>query len=69
VRLSSEHGLGWLGLFILAIAVQPVFAEYVVESVGGKPDCVTVTGFEYLGRDDDGRPEWEYPIRRECYDD
>jgi len=33
-----------------------------------KPQCVTVIDYEYVGRDENGRPEWEYPEIEVCYE-
>lgn len=31
-------------------------------------NCQTVQGYEYQGRDDEGRPTWEYPEMERCYE-
>ena len=66
MRLSSEHGKGWLGLFALAIAVQPVFAAYVVESVGGEMDCVEETVIRAAPMED-GYQRFDYFGVERCY--
>lgn len=30
--------------------------------------CHTVTGYEYVGRSVDGRPQFKYPEREMCYE-
>lgn len=65
---SSEQGSGWLALFVLAYAMQPVAAEMVRESLEPVERCRTVTTFEYKGRDDEGRPVWSYPEIEVCYE-
>lgn len=63
---SSEQSSGWLALFVLAYAMQPVASDMVRESLEPVEHCRTVTTFEYKGRDDGGRPVWDYPEIRIC---
>lgn len=62
---SSEAG--FLPLLALAFWVGATVWEQA-EFMPDPTYCHTVTGFEYRGRDESGRPEFDYPERRVCYE-
>ena len=61
----SEQSPGILTLLALAFLAGATVKLELPES---EPDCVTVQGYEYQGRDDEGRPRWSYPEREKCYE-
>lgn len=60
--MCSEQSAGILPLLALAafVGANLELRVYI------EPDCWTVMEYEYLGRDAEGRPEWEYIERRVC---
>lgn len=60
---SSEQSGGFLALLALATFVGGHMAVQLPEP---KPECVTVQGYEYQGRDAEGRAAWEYPEWEKC---
>lgn len=61
----SEQGGGFVVLLALAFFVGSVVPLTLPSP---EPQCVTVTGYEYVGRDYEGRPEWRYPTVEVCYE-
>lgn len=64
-RSSSEQSSGILALLALAFLVGATVKLELPES---EPDCVTVQGYEYEGRDSEGRPSWNYTEMERCYE-
>lgn len=60
----SEQSSSFLLLVALAFWVGVVTAEHF--EIPKPVTCYGVTGYEYQGRDSDGRPTWEYPTRTIC---
>ena len=61
----SEQSCGFLALLALAFFVGAVVEIKLPES---QPVCISVIGYEYQGRDENGRPSWEYPKGVKCYE-
>jgi len=61
----SEQSGGFVVLLALAFFVG---AAVPLTLPAPKPQCVTVIDYEYVGRDDNGRPEWRYPEIEVCYE-
>lgn len=59
----AEQSSGILALLALAFLVGAAVKLELPES---EPDCITVQGYEYQGRDDEGRPTWTYPEMEKC---
>jgi len=61
----SEQSVGFVVLLALAFFVG---AAVPLTLPSPEPQCVTVIDYEYVGRDENGRPEWRYPERKKCYE-
>ena len=60
-----EHGTGWLILLALCLMIQPLVADMVRETLKPAPAVdARLKKYTYLGRDDEGRPEWSYGYDR-----
>jgi hypothetical protein len=65
--MCSEQGCpGFLLLMALCLPVQPLAADMVREAVQSPPQCVTRHGGDYIGRDAEGVPEFEYWTEEVC---
>ena len=59
--MHEDHGIGWLILLALCFLIQPLVADMVRETVKGEPKKpAQLQKYTYTGRDDEGRPTWEY---------
>lgn len=52
-------------LIVLAIFVG---CTVELELPEREPNCVTVMEYEYQGRDDEGRPRFDYTEKEKCYE-
>ena len=59
----SEQSGGIVVLLGLAIFVG---ATVDLKVPAPEPECYTVTGYKYVGRDENGRPDFDYPVREIC---
>lgn len=65
----SEQSAGIVVLLALAFFVSATCGRYLIEAVQPQSEhCVTVMGYTYQGRDENGRPQFDYPKRTVCYE-